>query len=184
MSQPLRAVNFWSRRLHRWGAVFSAVPLLVVICTGLLLLLKKEFAWIQPREVRGSGGHPTVTFDQILAAASAADGPEITGWESIDRLEVRVGRGMTKVITKDRWEVQVDHATGGVLSAAIRRSDLIESLHDGTWFHSAAKLWVFLPSGLIALGLWITGVYLWGLPYIMRSRRKPTRGAGAASPGA
>jgi uncharacterized iron-regulated membrane protein len=160
------------RRLHRWGAIACALPLLVVICTGLLLLLKKQFAWIQPVERRGTGGPPGVNFDRLLEAARGVPGPDVEGWDDIDRIEVRVGRGITKILTSDRWEVQVDSVTGEVLQTAVRRSDLIESLHDGSWFHPAMKLWVFFPSGLLLLSLWLSGMYLWGLPFVVKALRK------------
>lgn len=47
-------LNKWTRKLHRWGALLTAVPLLLVIVTGLLLQVKKEAAWIQPPTMRGS----------------------------------------------------------------------------------------------------------------------------------
>ncbi len=67
----------------------------------------------------------------------------------------------------------MDLATGDVLHSAYRRSDLIESLHDGSWFHDAAKLYVFLPVAVVVFGLWATGIYLFFLPIAVRWRRKP-----------
>ncbi len=93
-------------------------------------------------------------------------------WEDVDRLDVRPGKGMLKVRCKNRWEVQIDTSTGAVLSSALRRSDLIESLHDGSWFHPFAKLGLFLPTALVLTALWVTGVYLWLLPHVIRRRRK------------
>ena len=67
--RPVRTfVNKWSRKLHRWGAVLTALPVLIVICTGLLLQVKKQFEWIQPATAKGSGGELTSSFDQILEA--------------------------------------------------------------------------------------------------------------------
>jgi hypothetical protein len=67
--------------------------------------------------------------------------------------------------------VQVDTNTGSVLQVAYRRSDLIESIHDGSFFHDQAKLWVFLPTAIIVLGLWVTGMYLFILPLAVRRRQ-------------
>ncbi len=36
----------FNRKVHYWGAIICAVPVLVVILSGILLLLKKESAWI------------------------------------------------------------------------------------------------------------------------------------------
>jgi uncharacterized iron-regulated membrane protein len=162
----------WNRKLHRWGSIAVALPLLVVICTGILLLLKKDSAWIQPPTQRGARGELVLSFDEILAAARSAPDAGIETWDDVDRLDVRPERGVVKVRGKNRWEVQVDATNGALLQTAYRRSDLIESIHDGSYFHDAAKLWVFLPSGALLLGLWGTGLYLWLLPHLVRRRRR------------
>lgn len=164
-------VNKWSRKLHRWGAVLIALPMLVVIGSGLLLQLKKDVDWIQPPTASGAGGDPTVSFDAILRAAVGVPEAGLTGWGDVDRLDFRPNKGVVKVRGKNRWEVQVDTATGEVVQVAYRRSDLIELIHDGSWFHDRAKLWVFLPSGVVLLGLWATGMYLWILPFWARRGR-------------
>ena len=161
-----------SRQLHRWGALLIAAPLLLVVVTGLLLQLKKQVAWIQPPTLRAAQPELGLGFDQILAAAASVPEAEIVGWESVDRLDVRPERGLVKVRARNRWEVQLDARTGEVLLVAYRRSDLIESLHDGSFFHEGAKLWLFLPVGAVLLGLWITGLYLFFLPAIARRRRR------------
>jgi uncharacterized iron-regulated membrane protein len=161
-----------NRKLHRWGAILTAVPLLVIIGSGILLQLKKEWGWIQPPTRRGEGTYPTISFERILEAARSSPGAGISSWNDIDRLDVRCDRGIVKVQGKSQHEVQVDTVTGEVLQVAYRRSDLIESIHDGTFFADWAKLGVFLPAGAILLGLWGTGVYLWLLPHLARRKRK------------
>ena len=93
-------------------------------------------------------------------------------WDDIDRLDVRPGKGMLKVRCNSGIEVQIDTETGDVLQVARRRSDLIESIHDGSWFHDAAKLWLFLPAAAVLFALWISGVYLWLLPHLVRRRKR------------
>ena len=177
---PVRkAFNTWSRKLHRWGAIAAALPLLIVIGSGVLLQLKKDWAWVQPPTQRGVG-ELALTFDEILAVAVEVEEAGWSGWDDIDRLDVRPDRGVEKVRGNNRWEVQIDTSTGEVLSSTYRRSDLIESIHDGSWFHDAAKLWIFLPSGVILFALWITGMYLWILPIWTRRRGRIRRAAKAA----
>jgi uncharacterized iron-regulated membrane protein len=171
--------RIWNRRLHRWGAVAVAVPFLLVLCTGLLLQLKKQIPWVQPPERRGATAAPALTLPEVLARASAVPGAGIRGWEDVDRIDVRPDKGLIKVVARSRWEVQLDAESGAVLQAAVRRSDLIEQLHDGSWFHASAKLLVFLPVAVVVLGLWVTGMYLWLLP--IRARRAQ-RARGAAQP--
>jgi uncharacterized iron-regulated membrane protein len=170
-------LNTWTRKLHRWGAILIAAPLLLVICTGLLLLLKKHLPWVQPPMQRGQSQAPAISFDQLLAQASTVPEAQISSWKDIDRLDVRPANGIVKVHAKNHWELQLDTATGEVLQVRYRRSDLIESLHDGSWFHSSAKLWVFLPSGVVLLALWGTGVYLWWLPVAGRRASRRRRSA-------
>ncbi|MDB2576227.1 PepSY domain-containing protein [Planctomycetota bacterium] len=161
-----------NRRLHRVGALVSALPVLVVVVSGLFLQLKKDWSFVQPPTVNGSTAGLEVDWDTILAGAASVEEAGIKTWDDVDRLDVRPGKGMLKVRGKNRWEVQLDAASGEVLQASYRRSDLIESIHDGSFFAESVKLWVFLPAAIILLGLWISGVYLWLLPHLVRRRRR------------
>lgn len=161
------------RRLHRWGAILVALPFLLVIVTGILLQLKKEIGWIQPPTLRGSTKSPQIGMEAILEAAKSVEIAQVRSWDDIDRVDVQPSRGLAKVQAKNRYEIQVDLANGAVLQTAYRRSDVIEMLHDGSWFHERAKIWIFLPAGVIVLGLWLTGIYLFVLPHQVRwSRRR------------
>jgi uncharacterized iron-regulated membrane protein len=166
-----------NRDVHRWGSLLVALPVAVIIVTGVILQLKKEVAWIQPPTRRGSNGEPSLSFDQILATTRQVPEAEVEDWTDIDRLDVRPGEGMLKVRCRNRWEVQLDTKTGEVLQVAYRWSDLIESIHDGTFFHDRVKLWVFFPSALVLGVLWSTGIYLFILPYFAKwtKRRKKAR---------
>jgi uncharacterized iron-regulated membrane protein len=159
------------RKIHRWGAVLIALPFLIVLGTGLLLQLKKEIPWVQPPSARGQTKYPIVSFDTLLAAAKDVPDAEVQSWDDIDRLDVRPDRGIVKVQCKNRWEIQIDTATGSVLQVAYRRSDVIESIHDGSWFHDNVKYWIFVPTAVVVVGLWFTGMYLFVLPHWVKWRR-------------
>lgn len=163
--------SFLTRRIHRWGAIGIGLPLMLVIGSGILLQVKKQFPWVQPAEQRTAVPTPSVPWDVVLAAAKAMPEAGVTGWEDIDRVDVRPGKGILKVITHSRWEAQLALADGAVLQVAYRRSDLIEQLHDGSFFGDAAKLWIFLPSGIVLFALWATGLYLWVLPWLTKRKR-------------
>jgi len=161
-----------NRFFHRWGSILISVPVLLVIITGIILLLKKESNWIQPPTQPGGSTELTVSFDQVLEKVKAVPEAEVENWEDISRLDVRPGKGMMKVRANNGWEIQLDSKSGEVLQVAYRRTDLIESLHDGSFFHDYAKLWFFLPSAVILLGLWLTGIYLFLIPSMARRKRK------------
>lgn len=170
--------NLLNRKIHYWASITIALPTLLIICTGILLQMKKQFHWVQPPEVRGAAGDPAITMAQILEACRSVPEAAIATWGDIDRLDVRPGKGMLKVQgVNNRWEIQIDTVTAEVLQVAYRRSDLIESLHDGSFFFSAwTKLGLFLPTGVTLLLLWMTGMYLFLLPHLARRRKKPARG--------
>ena len=161
-----------NRKTHYWGAMLCAIPLLIVIITGILLLLKKQSDWIQPPTIKGDSRVPTLSFDKILTAAQQVELAEVKNWDDIKLLDVRPGKGIIKIRTKSSWEIQIDQQTGKLVSSAYRRSDLIESIHDGTYFHDNAKLWIFLPSAIILLVLWITGIYLFVKPLLSKRKRR------------
>jgi uncharacterized iron-regulated membrane protein len=161
-----------NRKVHYWISIAVALPALVIICTGILLQMKKQFTWVQPEELRGAGREPTLEFFRILEICRKVPEAEVREWEDINRVDVRPSRGMLKVWAKNNWEVQIDIATGEILQVAYRRSDMIEAIHDGSWFHEYMKLWVFLPVGMILLVLWLTGIYLFWLPIFVRRRQK------------
>jgi uncharacterized iron-regulated membrane protein len=164
-------LSVFTRKTHAWGAMIIAIPLVLVIVTGLLLQLKKQLPWVQPVERRGSKGDPTLTMEQILTACRSVPESPIDSWNDIDRIDIRPGKGMMKIKAKNNLEIQLDARTGEVLQVAYRRSDMIESLHDGSWFGDWAKLGLFLPAGLALLGLWLTGVYLFFYPRWVKWRR-------------
>lgn len=163
-----RKTKYLNRKIHRIGAIIIALPLLIVIGTGLLLQVKKQLTWVQPPTAKGSAKTIAVSFEEILEVAKTVPEAEISSWKNIDRLDVRPNKGVVKVRAKNNWEVQIDSKNLDILQVQFRRSDIIEAIHDGSWFHDAAKLWVFLPAAIILLVLWFTGVYMYFLPYLSR----------------
>ena len=51
--------------------------------------------------------------------------------------------------------------------------------NDGSFFTDAAKLWLFLPSGVLVFVLWLTGIYLWLLPWRARAQKRERQRSGA-----
>ena len=159
-----------SRLLHRWGSIIALLPITIIIVSGIVLQLKKVAPYIQPPTQHGAGTEPAIGFDHILEVARTVPEAEIESWEDVDRLDVRPGKGVVKVRCKNRHEVQIDTETADILQVAVRRSDLIESIHDGTYFNDHLKLWVFLPAGIVLATLVITGIHLFLLPYLARRK--------------
>lgn len=161
------------RKIHHWAAIFVAVPLVIAIGAGVLLMLKKESGWIQPPTVAGaSTAFPAATLESMFRAARSVEEAGIGRWEDLARVDFKPGDGIVKFVSRSRWEVQVDTTTGAVLQVAYRRSDLIESIHDGSFFADWTKLYLFLPSGILLFVMWLTGLYLFVLTRLKRGRKR------------
>jgi uncharacterized iron-regulated membrane protein len=164
-----------NRQIHYWGSAIIIIPVVIVIGTGLLLQVKKQITWVQPATVKTQIRDLTLNFDQLLTVAKSVKEAEISSWKDVDRLDVRPGKGVTKIRAKNRWEIQVHNKSAEILAVNYRRSDLIESIHDGSWFHDDAKLWLFLPAAIILLVLSLTGLYMFLIVFpskLRNSRRK------------
>lgn len=181
----MRSVSFnvLNRKVHYWASFIVAVPLAVMIASGILLQAKKQVAWVQPAEQLGTGTEPRISLDRILEQVMSVPELGVTGWSDVDRFDLRPGKGVVKVLLENRWEVQVDLGTGAVLQTAYRRSDLIESIHDGSFFGGDwTKLGLFLPTGITLLLLWLGGMWMWWVPYIGKRRHRASHKAEAPVP--
>ena len=165
--------NVANRKVHHWGSFIVALPILVIICSGILLQMKKQWDWVQPPEIRGTGTVPVIGFEQIMTTLQATPSLGVASWDDVARIDVRADRGLAKVTITTGWEAQIDLGTGQLLQTAYRRSDLIESIHDGSFFAGDwTKLGVFLPAGLTLLLLWVTGMWMWWVPFNAKRRRR------------
>lgn len=167
------SLNKLSRRVHYWASFAAALPILVILGSGILLQLKKQVEWVQPAEIRGTGTVPVIGFPELIAAMQTDAALGVTGWGDVSRIDVRADRGLAKVTLKTGWEAQIDLGTGKLLKTAVRRSDFIESLHDGSYFAGDwTKLGLFLPAGLVLLVLWLTGLWMFWVTWNAKQRRK------------
>lgn len=157
MSSTLRRL---SRSLHLWLSLVIFVPVVIVIGSGLLLQVKKEFDWIQPPTQKLQSAAPSISYDDVLRAVQKVPQINIRTWDDIDRLDVRPSKGIIKVRGRNNWEVQLNASTAEVLQVAYRRTDTIEAIHDGSWFFEGAKLWLFLPVAIVLFILWLTGLVM------------------------
>lgn len=170
------------RKVHHWGSLIIMVQMGLIIGAGLLLMLKKEVHWVQPPTENGVEREavPALGLDALFAIAQNIPELDVEEWSALARVDVKPGKGTIKFVSENNWEAQLDTHTGDILQVAFRRSDIIESLHDGSFFADWVKLYIFFPSGLILFILWGTGVYLFFLPHWKRFQRT-RRKAGANS---
>ncbi len=164
-----RKVN---RSTHKWASIIVAIPVLIIIVTGILLLIKKEFSYLQPASQSGVSNVPSISFDVILDQAKSVEEAQVDSWDSIDRLDVRPSKGIIKIRTNSQWEIQLDSETAEILHVAYRRSDTIEQIHDGTYWQKNANLWLSLPVAITLLLISLTGLFLFFYPYYKRFQKR------------
>jgi uncharacterized iron-regulated membrane protein len=167
------------RKIHHWGSFLIALPLIIMIGAGVLLMIKKEVEWIQPSSLKGIERQavPMASMQELFDAALTVEKASFTNWEQLKRADLKPGKGIIKFVSETNWEVQVDTHTSEVLQVAQRRSDVIEAIHDGSYFADWVKLGIFLPAGVGLFVLWITGIYLFvtiELKKIKNRRRSKT----------
>ena len=168
---------------HRWTGIILGVVFLQFAVTGFLLLLKKEYAWIQPPTQVGRAGEISdfIPLQELFQRLFARKHPDFKSLEDIDRVDFRPGHRVHKVHSKHNYsEIQICAVSGAVLSEDWRASDLIENLHDGqfyaAWLHN-----YFMPLVAISLAfLMMSGLYMWLWPLLQKRWRK----AAAAARGA
>ena len=159
----------WYRKYHRQFGVVLLAFVILSSATGLLLSWKKDVSLIQPPTQKGQAQTLSEwkSLDELATIAS-----DLMPNNQIDRLDIRPDKGIVKVIFVDgSWEVQLDGATGEVLSHARRHSDWIEQLHDLSIISDGVKLVTMnlLAFGLLVLGF--SGFWLYFGPKLIRKRK-------------
>ena len=168
------------RKLHYWASIIIALPASILLASGLLLQTKKHWSWVQPVEQRGTVTETPISMDSVLASVAAVPSLQVDHWDDVNRIDVRPGRGVAKVWLHSGWEAQVDLGTGVVLQQAYRRSDLSESIHDGSFFGGNwTKLGLFLPTGVRLFFMWASGLWLFLVPILAKRRRARRATTGA-----
>lgn len=171
----MKAALLW-RKVHYWTSLPLFLTIFVIASTGILLSLKKDFDSLQPPTLAGSApgelGRPVA---DLVAAVATVPGHAGATWQEVERIDLRPGDGIAKVILHSRTEVQVDLATGKVLSVAYRTSDWLETIHDFSFLGGWSKYVFSLGSGLLILGMASTGVYLFLLPMLAKRKKRRAR---------
>lgn len=163
----------FSRSWHRQAALLAALPLLITILTGLLLLVRGDFDWIQPKARTGSTQlvSPRLSFDSLLAQLRKHPQAGVQSWKDVSSVTFNPAKGIFQVRLKNNYEAQFDAQSGQTLAYRFRTSSLLTELHQGSFFHPLAMKLIFLPSGLLLLLLWGSGMVMYLFPALRRRRQ-------------
>ena len=169
------------RKVHRQtGALLFFFFFFISVTGGILGWKKHSNGIILPKTTQGSTSELSewLTLDSLQKQAtqflhdsvSAALSPDL------DRIDVRQGKGIVKFIfSEHHYELQLDGATGELLQIGVRRSDLLENIHDGSILdnylgteNGQIKLVYTTVMALALLIFTVTGFWLWYGPKRMR----------------
>lgn len=160
--------------LHRWLGVAAGLVLLLSATTGFLLLLKKNFDWIQPVVVKGAPAavEQLQPLPAVYAAVFALGLPAFRSEADIARIDFRPAQRVHKVVSvHDHLEVQVCASTLKTSGPMPRRSDWLEELHDGSWFGGFAHTWVMPAAACVLCFLSLSGYVMWLWPKWLKRQR-------------
>lgn len=159
------------RQWHRWVSIFIAIPFLITISTGLLLISRGFNTWVQPN-YPPLKSELLISFDQILQVSKQVSEAQIQSWSDVSQIDIRPSKGNIRVRSHfNNWEIQIDGATGSILTSAPRRVSWLVSIHEGAFFGPAVRYGVFLPSAIGVLFLLISGLFIFFQPMLRRKKR-------------
>lgn len=175
----------WARKIHRFMGATLFVFFFIVASTAALLGWKKNsngFLLAETQSGSSTNLNEWMHLDSLhqLAIGYARQhiSPDLSS--DLDRIDVRHESGIVKFVFSDGfWGLQVDGATGALLSIERRRSDFIEKIHDGSIMdqflgtkNGEFKL-IYTSIMSVALLLFtITGFWLWYGPKRMRKKQQ------------
>jgi uncharacterized iron-regulated membrane protein len=175
-----------SRLLHRWVGIVAALFLIVIAITGFLLANKGRVAWLRTPVAEAM---PVTSPTDILpiatigASAFALGHPELKSMDDVDRFDYRPKDNVFKVQSKDGYrEVQVCGKTGRVLSSSFRTDQMVEDIHDMSFFGDLSHA-ILLPLSALALfGLAASGIGLFFTPVVRRIQFRKRQAGEAKRP--
>jgi len=173
------------RQIHYWISLPLMFTIFVIAGSGTLLALKKDFAALQPPTQTGARpGDLSRPLADAVAAVATVPGHEGTRWQDVERIDVRPGDGIAKVILHSRAEVQVDLATGKPVQVGYRTSDWLETIHDFSFIGGWAKYVFSFGTGIAVLAMAASGAYLFLLPSLVKRRKRKSAAAKVPPPSA
>lgn len=156
---------------HQWVGIVLSVWLLLLSVTGFLLLIKKKVDWIQPPTRCDTAGEVAdlISLQDVAAVVLAQEHPDFQTFADIERIDFRPAQRVFKVISRRHdAEIQVGAVSGEALSIATRRSDLLERLHDGSFFGGFVHAWFSPLVAASVVFLTVSGWWLWLAPHRRR----------------
>lgn len=172
------------RKIHRTTGAFLFVFFFFISITGFLLGWKKNSnELLLPNTHQGTSSNLSdwMPIEELhnIANRTLQDSIAKNLPLKLDRIDIRKEKGILKFVYEHHThEIQLDGATGRLLSIGKRHSDTIENIHDGsildTYFGTSNGQIKLIYTTLMSLALFTftaTGFWLWYGPKRMRKIR-------------
>lgn len=171
------------RWVHRKLAVALFVFFIIIAVSGLLLGIKKQIGLLAPTQKGTSANMAAwLPVSELQRKAEKYLHDSISSGLSaeLDRIDIRPEKGIAKFIYKQHYHgLQLDCATGSLLSIEKRSSDFIEAIHDGSildkWLGTSneqIKVSYMVIMGVSMLMLILSGMWLWYGPKRIRKQKR------------
>jgi len=167
------------RQTHRWVGLVACLFLVLIASTGFLLAIKGRVDALRPPVGKSldPGKPPVATVGQAMEAALSKRYPELSSIKQIDRVDYRPKDNVYKVLSKEGYrEIQVDGATGKIVSDGLRRDAWIEDLHDFSFFDPLLHQWGLPVVAIGLLMLALSGVGIFFVPVWRRRQYQKSKG--------
>lgn len=141
------------RKWHRKVSLFILLPLIVVVASGLVLQLRNQSEWIQPKTVSAPKSEGVMNFHQLIQRLNLSE-------KEVEQVIYRPGKNNISVRLLSGEEIQVNPATGEILKRAMRRTGWLIELHQGSVLGPFGQYGIFFLTGIGLLFLIASGVML------------------------
>lgn len=136
------------------GAICS-LPVLLTVVTGIFLIVRSHSTWMQPKASKLN----SVKLEKILSPAKLIESAGINE-TNLSSIIYKPAKGIVQIRTKNALEYHVNAASGEVLNQGPKRTSFFIQLHEGSYFGSSVRDFIFLPSAIFLLVTLVTGIYL------------------------
>ncbi len=142
------------RNIHRKISLYLVIPIGVILLSGIILQLRNQIEWIQPALIQGEAG-----TGSLIGPNEIIQHLKITKTD-VDQIIYKPAKNNVSLRLKSGEEIQLDPESGKVLKRAIRRTNLLIDIHQGSIIGPLGQYGVYILSGLGLLLLYMSGIYL------------------------
>lgn len=141
------------RTWHAYIGLIAALPLLVIVVTGLVLQLRNQFESIQPKTLtmKLEEGKRLLSMEEVIVKFPPG---------KIEQIIYRPSKGNYSIRIKGGDEIQMNPQTGDVVKDMPRRAGLLIDIHQGSWMGPFGQYGIHFLAGLSLFFLLISGVLL------------------------